>query len=41
VTIGRKIGSGSVGYVFEGKYEQHPVAIKKHKTDGTMMDHKV
>ena len=40
VTIGRKIGSGSVGYVFEGKYEQHPVAIKKHKTDGTMMDHK-
>lgn len=40
VTIGRKIGSGSVGYVYEGKYEQHPVAIKKHKTDGTMMDHK-
>ena len=40
VTIGRKIGSGSVGYVFEGKYEQHPVAIKKHKTDGTAMDHK-
>lgn len=40
VTIGRKIGSGSVGYVYEGKYEQHPVAIKKHRTDGTMMDHK-
>lgn len=40
VTIGRKIGSGSVGYVFEGKYEQHPVAIKKHKTDGPAMDQK-
>ena len=40
VTIGRKIGSGSVGYVFEGKYEQHPVAIEKHKTDGSTMDHK-
>jgi hypothetical protein len=40
VTIGRKIGSGSVGYVFEGKYEQHPVAIKKHKNDGATLDHK-
>uniref|UniRef100_A0A7S0ESI0 Protein kinase domain-containing protein n=1 Tax=Hanusia phi TaxID=3032 RepID=A0A7S0ESI0_9CRYP len=40
VTVGRKIGSGSVGHVYEGKYEQHPVAIKKHKLDGSMMDQK-
>eukprot|EP00291_Cryptomonas_curvata_P019788 CAMPEP_0172156156 /NCGR_PEP_ID=MMETSP1050-20130122/3032_1 /TAXON_ID=233186 /ORGANISM="Cryptomonas curvata, Strain CCAP979/52" /LENGTH=484 /DNA_ID=CAMNT_0012825149 /DNA_START=314 /DNA_END=1764 /DNA_ORIENTATION=- len=40
VTIGRKIGSGSVGNVYAGTYESHPVAIKKHKMDGSMMDHK-
>eukprot|EP00286_Rhodomonas_abbreviata_P026118 CAMPEP_0181297504 /NCGR_PEP_ID=MMETSP1101-20121128/5275_1 /TAXON_ID=46948 /ORGANISM="Rhodomonas abbreviata, Strain Caron Lab Isolate" /LENGTH=1295 /DNA_ID=CAMNT_0023402445 /DNA_START=231 /DNA_END=4118 /DNA_ORIENTATION=+ len=40
VTIGRKIGSGSVGHVYAGTYEQHPVAIKKHRMDGSMMDQK-
>mmetsp|Transcript_46453 Transcript_46453/g.109131 ORF Transcript_46453/g.109131 Transcript_46453/m.109131 type:complete len:1208 (-) Transcript_46453:95-3718(-) len=40
VTVGRKIGSGSVGHVYAGTYEQHPVAIKKHRMDGTMMDAK-
>jgi hypothetical protein len=36
----RKIGSGSVGHVYAGTYESHPVAIKKHKMDGSMMDQK-
>ena len=36
----RKIGSGSVGHVYAGTYESHPVAIKKHKMDGSMMDAK-
>eukprot|EP00292_Cryptomonas_paramecium_P008483 CAMPEP_0113711710 /NCGR_PEP_ID=MMETSP0038_2-20120614/30931_1 /TAXON_ID=2898 /ORGANISM="Cryptomonas paramecium" /LENGTH=287 /DNA_ID=CAMNT_0000638043 /DNA_START=155 /DNA_END=1015 /DNA_ORIENTATION=+ /assembly_acc=CAM_ASM_000170 len=40
VTVGRKIGSGSVGHVYAGTYESHPVAIKKHKMDGSMMDQK-
>jgi hypothetical protein len=40
VTVGRKIGSGSVGHVYAGTYESHPVAIKKHKMDGSMMDAK-
>ena len=36
----RKIGSGSVGNVYAGTYESHPVAIKKHKMDVIMMDSK-
>jgi hypothetical protein len=35
-----KIGSGSVGHVYAGKYEQHPVAIKQHKLDGSQLDQK-
>ncbi len=26
--------------MYAGTYESHPVAIKKHKMDGSMMDHK-
>jgi hypothetical protein len=29
-----------VGHVYAGTYESHPVAIKKHKMDGSMMDSK-
>ena len=29
-----------MGHVYAGTYESHPVAIKKHKMDGSMMDHK-
>jgi hypothetical protein len=29
-----------VGNVYAGTYESHPVAIKKHKMDGSMMDAK-
>jgi hypothetical protein len=36
----RKIGSGSVGHVYAGKYEQHPVAIKQHRLDGSQLDAK-
>ena len=29
-----------MGHVYAGTYESHPVAIKKHKMDGSMMDQK-
>ena len=29
-----------MGHVYAGTYESHPVAIKKHKMDGSMMDSK-
>mmetsp|Transcript_25344 Transcript_25344/g.63936 ORF Transcript_25344/g.63936 Transcript_25344/m.63936 type:complete len:1095 (+) Transcript_25344:103-3387(+) len=40
VVIGRKIGSGSVGNVYAGTFEEHPVAIKQHKPDGGPLDAK-
>ena len=36
----RKIGSGSAGFVYAGTYESHPVAIKRHRMDGSSMDAK-
>ena len=40
IKIGRRIGSGSVGYVYECQYEQHAVAVKRHKSENVTMDQK-
>ena len=29
-----------MGHVYAGKYEQHPVAIKQHRLDGSQLDAK-
>jgi len=40
VVIGRKIGSGSVGNVYAGTFEEHPVAIKQQRMDSGPPDAK-
>mmetsp|Transcript_15878 Transcript_15878/g.31325 ORF Transcript_15878/g.31325 Transcript_15878/m.31325 type:complete len:475 (+) Transcript_15878:122-1546(+) len=40
VMLGRKIGSGSVGNVYAGTFEEHAVAVKRHRPDGSPLDAK-